>query len=41
MHSQMHWDGYSLPPSQLPYAIPTYHYGFDESMDPGYQVTAA
>ena len=41
MHSQVHWDGYTLPPSQLPYAIPAYHYGFDESMDPGYQVTPA
>ncbi len=41
MHSQMHWDGYSLPASQLPYAIPTQlvpPYGYADGMDIAYQV---
>lgn len=43
MGSQMHWDGYSLPSSQLPYAIPAQPlppYGYHEAMDAGYQVRA-
>jgi len=41
MHSQMHWDGYSLPASQLPYAIPTHPlppYVYNDAIDPAFQV---
>ena len=41
MHSQMHWDGYSLPASQLPYAIPAHPlppYGYNDAIDPAFQV---
>ena len=43
MHSQMHWDGYSLPASQLPYAIPAHPlppYGYTDGigMDAALQV---
>lgn len=46
MHSQMHWDGYSLPASQLPYAIPAqplppyvYTDGIGMGVDSALQVT--
>ena len=38
MHSQMHWEGYSLPASQLPYAIPVHPlhpYGYSDGMGMG------